>query len=304
MSEKWMKNFEKEVMKDKIDSCLIQHDDKLIFEYYRNKKMKVRQHKIYSVTKSILSALVGIAIDKGYIPHVNTPIATYFPEYRKESISDEITVKHLLTMTSGLHWPGNAAMIPTKNWVEFVLSQPVEYKPGKEREYSCGSSQLLSAILQKATELDTVTFAQKHLFLPLGITAYKWNSDSQGIAIGGFGLNMKTEDLLKIGVLYMNKGQWNSKQIVPSDWVEESTAAIFKMDNTFSYGYHWWVLTGEDQESPIPETFFALGKNGQYIFVVPDYKLTAVFTSDIMDGSSRPIDYFKKYLLTNACINT
>lgn len=304
MSEKWMKNFEKEVMKDKIDSCLIQHDDKLIFEYYRNKKMKVRQHKIYSVTKSILSALVGMAIDKGYIPHVNTPIATYFPEYRKESISDEITIRHLLTMTSGLHWPGNAVMIPTKNWVEFVLSQPVEYKPGKEREYSCGSSQLLSAILQKATGLDTVTFAQKYLFLPLGITAYKWNSDSQGIAIGGFGLNMKTEDLLKIGVLYMNKGQWNSKQIVPSDWVEESTAAIFKMDNTFSYGYHWWVLTGEDQESPIPETFFALGKNGQYIFVVPDYKLTAVFTSDITDGSSRPIDYFKKYLLTNACMNT
>lgn len=298
-----MKNFERVVTKDKIDSCLIQHDGKTVFEYYRNNKMKGRQHKIYSVTKSILSILVGIAIDKGYIPHVNTPIITYFPDSRKDSAGDEITIKHLLTMTSGLHWPGNTAMIPSKNWVKFVLSQPVEYKPGEERVYSCGSSQLISAILQKATGLDTVSFAQKHLFSPLGITQYKWNRDSQGIAIGGFGLNMKTEDLLKIGMLYMNNGRWKSKQIVPSDWVEESTAASFKIDNTFSYGYHWWVLTRDNEESPIPETFFALGKNGQYIFVVPSYKLTAVFTSDITDDSSRPIDYFKKYLLANACVN-
>ncbi|WP_227995230.1 serine hydrolase [Oceanobacillus sp. CFH 90083] len=303
MHENLMKDFEREVMKDKIDSCLIQHDNKLIFEYYRNNKMKERQHKIYSVTKSVLSALVGIAIDKGYIPHVNTPITTYFPDSRKESAGDEITIKHLLTMTSGLYWPGNEAMIPNKNWVKFVLSQPVEYKPGEEMVYSCGSSQLISAILQKATGTDTVTFAQKHLFMPLGITQYKWNRDSKGIAIGGFGLNMKTEDLLKIGILYMNKGKWNSKQIVSSDWVEESTAASFQIDNTFSYGYHWWGLTGNDQEPQIPETFFALGKNGQYIFVVPSYQLTAVFTSDITDDSSRPIDYFKKYLLSYASIH-
>lgn len=303
MSESLMRNFEKEVTKDKIDSCLIQHDDKLVFEYYRNNKMKERQHKIYSVTKSILSALVGIAIDKGYIPHVNTPITTYFPDSRKAPAGDEITIKHLLTMTSGLHWPGNPAMIPSKNWVKFVLSQQVEYKPGEERVYSCGSSQLISAILQKATGLDTVSFAQKHLFMPLGISQYRWNRDSQGIAIGGFGLNMKTKDLLKIGILYMNNGRWKSKQIMPSDWVEESTAASVKIDNTFSYGYHWWVLTSDDQEHPLPETFFALGKNGQYIFVVPSYKLTAVFTSDFTDDSSRPIEYFKKYLLPYASTN-
>ncbi|MFD1451758.1 serine hydrolase domain-containing protein [Oceanobacillus sojae] len=262
MNENLMKKFEREVTKDKIDSCLIQHDGKTVFEYYRNNKMKERQHKIYSVTKSILSILVGIAIDKGYIPHVHTPITAYFPDSRKDSAGDEITIKHLLIMTSGLYWPGNTAMIPSKNWVKFVLSQPVEYKPGEEMIYSCGSSQLISAILQKATGLDTVSFAQKHLFMPLGITQYKWNRDSQGIAIGGFGLNMKTEDLLKIGMLYMNNGQWKSKQIVPSDWVKESTAASVKIDNTFSYGYHWWVLTGDDQEFPRPETFFALGKNG------------------------------------------
>ncbi|WP_368901992.1 serine hydrolase domain-containing protein [Oceanobacillus oncorhynchi] len=304
MNASFMKNFEKEVTRDKIDSCLIQHNEKLVFEYYRNKKMKERQHKIYSVTKSILSALVGIAIDQGYISHVNTPVSRYFPDSRKGLAGDEITIKHLLTMTSGLHWPGNAAMIPSKNWVKFVLSQPVEYKPGEERVYSCGSSHLISAVLQKTTGADTVTFAKKHLFTPLGITQYKWNSDSHGVAIGGFGLNMKTEDLLKIGILYMNKGKWKSKQIVSNEWVEESTAASFQMDKTFSYGYHWWLLTRDDQGSSIPKTFFALGKNGQYMFVVPSYKLTAVFTSDITDDSSRPIDYFKKYLLPYACANS
>lgn len=305
MEEGFIKHFEEKVRKDKIDSCLVQHGDSVVFQYFRNRKMKEKQHKIYSVTKSVLSILIGIAIDKGHIPHVNTPIITYFPDMKKEIADNEITIKHLLTMSSGLHWPGNGVMIPNKNWVQFVLDQPVEYMPGQEMVYSCGSSQLLSAILQKSTGIDTVAFAQRHLFAPLGITDFKWNHDSQRIAIGGFGLAMKTEDLLKIGRLCLNKGRWKTKQIVSSYWIDESTTPKMKIDSdSYSYVYHWWILTSDDMKTLTPRTFFALGKNGQYIFVVPSRKLAVVFTSAISDDSSRPVNYFKEYLLPYTSANS
>ncbi|WP_238022043.1 serine hydrolase domain-containing protein [Oceanobacillus jordanicus] len=191
--------FENQLKKDKINSALVQRDNTRMVEYYRNNKMKEKQHKIYSVTKSILSIVVGIAIDKGYIENVNTPIDHYFPELNNTREKQKITIKHLLTMTSGIHWPGNGSMIPSKNWVNFVLDQPIDNPPGKEMVYSCGSSHLVSAILQKATGLNTEVFARKRLFTPLGITDYNWNHDALGIAIGGFGLTLRTEDMLKIG---------------------------------------------------------------------------------------------------------
>lgn len=292
-----LEEFKRKVKKDRIDSCLVHYRNIVSFEYFRNQKMKERQHKVYSVTKSILSVLIGIAINKGYIEHVNTPITNYFSEFKKDSPDQKITIKHLLTMTSGLHWPGNNAMIPSKNWVKFILDQPVDAPPGIKMIYSCGSSHLLSAILQKATLLNTEVFAWKHLFKPLGITNYRWNSDAQGVAIGGFGLNMKTVDLLKIGVLYMNKGMWGSNQIVPSHWIDESTSAIFKADETSAYGYHWRVLINSKQQIYEPKIFFASGFKGQYILVVPDYQLVTVFTSNIIDDVYRPVLYFKKYLL-------
>lgn len=198
-------------------------------------------------------------------------------------------------MTSGMHWPGNNAMIPSKNWVNFVLQQDIENPPGKEMVYSCGSSHLLSAILHKTTGLKTEAFAQRHLFTPLGITNYKWNSDAQGIAIGGFGLTMKTADMLKIGTLYLNKGRWKSKQIIPSYWIEESTSPKVRMDDNSSYAYHWWNKTFENQVGRI---FLAIGREGQYIIVAPDYQLVTVFTSSIKDDATRPLQYVNDCLLS------
>lgn len=286
--------FENKLKRDKVDSALVQLNNNVIVEYYRNKKMKEKQHKIYSVTKSILSILIGITIEKGYIEHINTPISTYFPEINNDTEKQKITIKHLLTMTSGLHFPGNNGMIPSKNWVNFVLNQDMKNPPGTDMSYSCGSSQLLSAIIQKTTGLNTEVFARKHLFTPLGITDYKWNHDAQGIAIGGFGLTMKTSDMLKIGTLYANKGKWKSKQIVPFHWIEESTTPKVKSNDTFSYAYHWWNLTSDNQ---IGRIYFAYGLEGQYIIVVPDYQLVTVFTSSMKVDELSPLNYFKDYLL-------
>ncbi|QTD42052.1 serine hydrolase [Sporosarcina sp. Te-1] len=287
-------DFEKVIKKDKIDSVLVQKNNTVIFEYFRNNKMKEKQHKIYSVTKSVLSALIGIAIDKGYIENVNTPIYNYFPEIKNDKEKQEITIKHLLTMTSGLHWPGNSGMIPSKNWVDFVLQQDMDHPPGKEMVYSCGSSQLLSAILQKSTGVSIETFAKKHLFIPLGITDYKWNRDAQGIAIGGFGLTIKSADMLKIGSLYLQNGVWKTKQIVPSHWVEESTTPKVKIDDHYSYGYHWWNITFDNQ---IGRIYSAIGREGQYIIVAPEDQLVTVITSSFKEDSRRPLQYFAEYLL-------
>ncbi|WP_460578441.1 serine hydrolase domain-containing protein [Gracilibacillus alcaliphilus] len=203
-------------------------------------------------------------------------------------------MKHLLTMTSGLQWPGNNDMIPSKNWVDFVLSQPIDQPPGKEMVYSCGSSHLLSAILQKATGLHTEAFAEKYLFTPLGITNYKWNCDGQDITIGGFGLTLTTVDMSKIGTLYLDKGRWKTKQIVSSQWVEESTSPKVNVDESTSYAYHWWNLTYDNQ---IGRIFFASGLEGQYIIVAPDYQLVTVLTGSMKDETSRPLWYMKDYLL-------
>ncbi|MFS0749812.1 serine hydrolase domain-containing protein [Oceanobacillus sp. 1P07AA] len=285
--------FEKKIKKDHIDSVLVQSNNRIIFEYYRNRKMKEKQHKIYSITKSVLSILVGIAVDKGFIKDINTSIVDYFPE-NKDDAKKDITIKHLLTMTSGLHSPGNNRMIPSKNWVNFVLQQEMIHPPGNEMVYSCGSSHLLSAILQSTTGISTEEFAKKHLFTSLGITNYRWNQDAQGISIGGFGLSMKTSDMLKIGSLYLNKGRWKSKQIVSTRWVEESTFPKVRIDDTSAYAYHWWNMTFGNHTDNI---FCASGYEGQYIIVAPEYKLVTVFTSSIKDESSRPLGYFENDIL-------
>jgi len=255
--------------------------------------MKDKQHKVYSVTKSILSALYGIAIQKGYIENENVPIAEFF-----EDIDDSkgtITIKHLLMMSSGLRWPGNEAMIPAKNWVRFTLEQPVECEPGKVMKYSCGSSHLLSAVLQHATRMDTVTFAKKYLFTPLAIQDINWHHDAQGVAIGGFSLTMKSVDMLKFGLLYLNKGEWNAKALIPTDWIHQSTAIKMKTSDGSSYGYHWWILNDDNDEAG--KTYFARGMGGQYIIVNDAQRIVTVFTSNMQGNGTSPMEYFQKYIL-------
>jgi len=210
-------------------------------------------------------------------------------------VKNRITIKDLLMMSSGLRWPGNEAMIPSKNWVRFTLEQPVESEPGNEMNYSCGNSHLLSAILQHATKMDTVMFAKKHLFTPLGIQDFNWHHDAQGVAIGGFSLTMKIEDMLKFGILYLQKGKWNSNQVIPADWIDKSTEIKMTTSDLSSYGYHWWILNEANNESS--KTYFARGMGGQYIVVNEEQRIVTVFTSDMQGKSTSPIEYFQNYIL-------
>jgi len=303
-------DLEKQIRNEKILSCLIIKNGSCVFEYHKNGKMERKQHKINSCTKSILSALIGIAIEQGHIQDgLETPIATFFPavahdeDVRKRSI----TIDHLLSMSAGYHfpefgeWNGFPHMIHSKNWVKYVLERQLERNPGEAMNYNSGCSHLLTAILQQAVGQDAERYARKQLFGPLGITDFIWHEDRQGVKIGGFGLHMKAHDMAKFGLLYLRRGAWGDKQIVPEVWVADTTAPRYLTYPSLGhYGRHWWVSSLDGSEDVSQEEnryFFALGYGGQYIIVVPQMDLVAVFASEIYSDSQRPLRIFRSTVL-------
>jgi CubicO group peptidase (beta-lactamase class C family) len=166
-------------------------------------------------------------------------------------------------------------MLASDDWVQFVLDLPMEDQPGSRFEYCNGGSFLLSAIIQETTGETALMYAEKNLFDPLGISDVDWPSNPDGISIGWGNLRMLPQDMAKIGYLYLNDGKWEDEQIVPSEWVSESTKKHIDATLQDGYGYQWWVDS--------PDVYMALGYAGQFIFVAPEINLVAVFTSNLPD---------------------
>jgi CubicO group peptidase (beta-lactamase class C family) len=255
--------------------------DAAIYPYEQDTK-----HIIHSCTKSIVSTLIGIAIEQEYIDGVQTPVLDFFPGRSVENIDENkksMTLEDLLTMSSGLNcrdsylyrWSGLNEMRASSDWVQHMLDLPMAETPGTRFEYCNGASFLLSAILTETTGMSAHEFADKHLFGPLGIADVIWPTNPQGINIGWGELRMRPQDLAKIGYLYLRGGEWDGEQIVPSLWVEESTRKHISGTLEDGYGYQWWV-----DDSGI---FMAVGYAGQFIFVVPEKELVVVFNSDLDD---------------------
>ena len=242
------------------------------------------RHIIHSCTKSIVSALIGIAIDEGYIESVNQPILDIFSERtvaNLDSDKEAMTLEHMLMMASGLEcrdsylyrWRGLREMERSDDWVQFVLDLPMAEPPGSRFEYCNGGSFLLSAIIQDRTGMSAADFAEEYLFGPLGISDVMWPSNPHGITIGWGEMRMRPHDMAKIGYLYLNEGRWDGEQIVPTDWVAASTRKHITATLQDGYGYQWWVT-----DSGI---YMALGYAGQFIFVVPGKALIVAVTSDL-----------------------
>jgi CubicO group peptidase (beta-lactamase class C family) len=238
--------------------------DAAIYPYEQDTK-----HIIHSCTKSIVSTLIGIAIEQEYIDGVQTPVLDFFPGRSVENIDENkksMTLEDLLTMSSGLNcrdsylyrWSGLNEMRASSDWVQHMLDLPMAETPGTRFEYCNGASFLLSAILTETTGMSAHEFADKHLFGPLGIADVIWPTNPQGINIGWGELKMRPQDLAKIGYLYLRGGEWDGEQIVPSLWVEESTRKHISGTLEDGYGYQWWV-----DDSGI---FMAVGYAGQFIF--------------------------------------
>ena len=285
----------------RLHSLLVSLRGELLFERYYNGVDLARHANIKSASKSIISALVGIAIDRGLIPGARTPIVTYFPELSSDpdTRKREITVEHLLTMRPGLEGTSNrnyGAWVTSRNWVQHALARPMFASPGEEMEYSTGSTHLLSAILTKATAKTTREFANEALAGPLGFSLPSWPRDPQGIYFGGNDMLMTPRQMLAFGELYLNEGRADDRQVVSTAWVQRSCEGQPRNRRPGNpwrnadgyvdplrdrrYGYGWWVHQIGDYD-----TCFAWGYGGQYIFVLPELELVLVATSsaDVSD---------------------
>lgn len=277
-----------------IHSVLIVKNGKLVLEEYFHGYARQQTHSLMSVSKSITSLLIGIAMDQKKISGTEKHISDFFLSHEAISWNDSkktIQLKHVLNMTAGLDWnywlysdtdprSTSQAMIRSNDWIDFVLERELVDTPGKKFVYSNGLTMLLGEILKNATGEYADKFAGKYLFNPLGISDYTWQKLPDGTVITAWGLKLKPCDMAKIGYTMLQGGKWKDHQIVSSSWVKESTQRQSQGDNLLGsgYGYQWWLGSTLINGKSI-ELFYAAGKGGQYVFVCPELDLVTVFTS-------------------------
>lgn len=242
-------------------------------------------HTLQSVTKSITSILLGIAVDEGLISDINSPVISYFSTYAPDLSDDRkmsITLHNLLTMQTGIEWnessyDGNddcTLMELSDNWIQYVLKKQMDTIPGVAFEYNSGASVLIGKIVGLATGKRIDKWAEEKLFEPLGITDYYWKETPNGEIDTEGGLYLKSYDLAKIGYLMLNNGTWDDRQIVSKKWVKESIRPIVNVNEQVGYGYQWWVPEHTDGQT---EIFAGDGYGGQFVMVAPKYNMFLVF---------------------------
>jgi CubicO group peptidase (beta-lactamase class C family) len=273
----------------RMHSLLVSHRGNLALEYYAPGYGATRLANIKSASKSIISTLVGIAIERRLIAGVDEPIVRWFPELRRErdKRKQTITIEDLLTMRSGLESTSGehyGQWVSSRNWVRYALQRPLVSDPGTSMEYSTGTSHILSAILTKASRKSTHQFATDVLAKPLGMSLARWPRDPQGIYFGGNEMLMTPRQMITLGELYLNRGRARGQQVVPAAWTDDScrprTRSVW--DPSREYGYGWW-----SQEFAGHRACFAWGFGGQYIWVFRDLDLVIAVTSSTASSDER-----------------
>jgi CubicO group peptidase (beta-lactamase class C family) len=274
-----------------VESVIVYSQGEVRFEKYYNGFNKDSLHQLQSQTKSIVSLLMGIAIDRGYIKNENEHISQYFPEYfNKESgLKSSVTIRDLLTMSAGFEWEEMLPMNDPKNdnmnmfrsykWLNYALTRPMAKRPFTEFKYNSGSPMIVAGIIEKATNMKLDVFAGKYLFEPLQIKSFRWQKDSTGFCHAGGGLFLKPIDMLKIGVLVMNNGRLKNQQPVSAGWIKKSTGSYFPTNFDIStYGYFWWIRDMKTNAGKTTKVVSAEGAGGQKLYLFPEYNLIVAFT--------------------------
>lgn len=277
------------------DSFLVVYRGVIVFEEYFNGQQNT-PHETYSVTKSFTSTLVGLAIAQGDIPGVDARVIDLLPAEQAGALDtalEAMTVEDLLSMRAGFDWrEGDAAyrsLYLSRDWVGAVLSLPPAAAPGAEFNYCSGCSHLLMALVEEQVDGGAARFARERLLKPLGITNYVWETDAQGIPIGGWGLGLTARDMAKFGYLILHEGRWDGEQIVPAAWVHTATALHVERPGRLDYGYQWWV----DTENA---SYAALGRDGQMIYVDPAHELVVVTTAKYPGGHDPMLDMIDEFV--------
>jgi len=300
---------------DQLRTVVVATEDRIVFEQYYGSDPDTYR-VVNSVTKSVVSTLIGIALHEGLIGSLDDTMAELLPRYA-DAMSPRVagaTLRHLLTMTAG--FPGTqGATAPdftkSTHWVRDILTHP-ESAPGSRFRYSDGTSHLLAAVLEEATGTSALNFARSRLFGPLGIDTqpafdpaaseepqakdladyqnadFAWPRDPQGVSTGWWGIKLRPRDMVKLGQLFLAGGRWENQQVVPADWVDQATARQVAAEGPGDgYGYQWWTSTTDGDEA-----FAAVGYGGQIIQVVPDRNVVVVTSTEMRenDATSQGID--------------
>ncbi len=286
-----------------IHSLLIIRHGTLVTEIYFPPYDRNVRHSMRSITKSVTSAMTGIAIGDGYIDRVSQKVLSFFPEiasHNRDKWLENLTIEHLLTMSAGYQrqsMPSLEGKDTTFDVVDYILTySSIIIKPGTSFFYDSGLSHVVSAVIQKQSGLTLQDYAREKMFQPVGIKDFIWEKDPGGITLGQSGLALKPQDMARFGYLYLHNGQWNGKQIIPKEWIRASTTkhmetrGLMNAAEDDGYGYYWWI-------NPMGG-FSAHGHGGQYIFVLPDQDMVVVFTAGLPDSQfPLPLELLKKYIL-------
>jgi CubicO group peptidase (beta-lactamase class C family) len=295
-----------------LHSLLVVKDGKLVFEeYFPGQKFCLAEytgemgfdrddtHTLCSATKSIVSALFGIAIDKGFVDSMEEKVFDFFPEYSDLLVAvdekRELTIKHLLTMTSGIDWddetfpytdPRNDIyqLFTVNDPMRYILKQPLSTTPGTVFDYDNCNTNVLGEIIHKASDFTLDEFSEIYLFSKLGIVDFEWQHLSNNVVFASGDLLLRPRDMAKFGTLFLNEGVWNGEQIISQDWIDVSTQKYLnpnQYSNEYTwadgYGYQWWQWEGVNGTGF--SSYLAAGWGGQWIIINPAMNLVLVSTA-------------------------
>jgi CubicO group peptidase (beta-lactamase class C family) len=282
-----------------VNSLIVIRNGYIVFErYFRPYLFDANDPNVmYSITKTVIALLIGIAIELDFLEGVDQRVLDFFPNSTfadTNAWKEAITIEHLLTMTSGLRWiergylsygPEAVAegedliryLFGSVDWVQNVLDRPMTAEPGTTFNFNGGGLHVLSVILQNSTGMTAAEFAEDHLFEPLGITSPAWLHNPRGETHGATGLTLTPRDLAKIGLLCLNNGLWDERQVVPSEWITESFRSFISTNHSLDFGYQWWI---HNESSFIS----AKGFQGQAVYLLPEQDIVVVFTSTMIDA--------------------
>lgn len=267
----------------RVHSVQLARKGKLVLDAYFYPYREDMRHDVASVTKSITSTLVGLAIDKGHLRDVQQPVPSLFPDRQPanaDARKQKLGLEHLLTMRAG--WdcgfePNEARLMEmrrTSDWIQFMLDLPMVAEPGERWAYCSGNCHVLSVLITRRTGTNALAFARRELFEPLGIRDVAWPADARGNNFGWGDLQMHPRDMAKIGQLFLQRGRWGEHQVISEKWVHDATRAhVPKTSGTDQYGYFWWMPGPK-----YPGVFEAIGRGGQRIIVWPAKELVVVYT--------------------------
>ncbi len=294
-------------------SILVVRHGHLVFEQYFGRWHAGRLHEMQSISKSVVSASVGIALGRGDLESLDRPVVEFFPDLEIEDLSEwkrAITIADVLRMSTGVDYTEGYRGSPHSRlnrlqtgWTEFWLNRPMAAAPRTRWNYDSGGVIALSAVFLRATGMHVDDYSARFIFEPLGITEFFWERNAEGHPHAGGGLHLRSRDLAKFGLLVLQDGAWMGKQIIPADWLERSTAMRFRFqadDHAIDgYAYLWWILQPDPSVTDGAPIVAATGLGGQYLFIIPDHDMVVVVTgwSDDQEESAAAFQYLYDSIL-------